>query len=200
MVIQETVVGIIVRLFINQSWSEFVQTADGIENTKVQLSLRPLPFCSREKLNDENVFSKFGSQGGLYLHIMCMERRCGLRNHPGLHTGGVRWADNSEGCQATQNSVETPACCHRAPTLWKVLPSNEKRMKDSLFGEILIFLRDRYCSCYSDLLTNPRSNAGRPWRCQVCPLPSPPVIWSEPYFCQWPSGLCCPGLGVYRKT
>ena len=39
MVIQETVVGIIVRLFINQSWSEFVQTADGIENTKVQLSL-----------------------------------------------------------------------------------------------------------------------------------------------------------------
>ena len=29
MVIQETVVGIIVRLFINQSWSEFVLTADG---------------------------------------------------------------------------------------------------------------------------------------------------------------------------
>ena len=29
MVIQETVVRIIVRLFINQSWSEFVQTPDG---------------------------------------------------------------------------------------------------------------------------------------------------------------------------
>ena len=73
MVIQETVVGIIVRLFINQSWSEFVQTADGIENTKVQLSLRHCLSAAERNLMMKMFFPSLEARE-VYICILCAWR------------------------------------------------------------------------------------------------------------------------------
>ena len=73
MVIQETVVGIIVRLFINQSWSEFVQTADGIENTKVQLSLSHCLSAAERNLMTKMFFPSLEARE-VYICILCAWR------------------------------------------------------------------------------------------------------------------------------